>query len=237
MIVADPVPTCGQPPQRRPVRRQQMIESRAIDALLANGHPQASADVAWTLPRLNRLKELASIGDLGQHGLMPLVRIRVGQRGRGEEAAQIAEVGPRVPRSRLDPVLIHGFEGIEQREVRLARRHRRSKQWWFQTLFFGADLHVLSEDIPLRRRERVFEGPSSPDAIERCRWVQKQLVARCCPVHPRGTVLNDEERGFRDGDRPAEFTRQRIAVALEQRQAFLVQPNRNDLVARGSLDD
>src|SRR3989442_15153551 len=102
-----------------------MIERRAIDALILNGHPQASADVAWTLPRLNRLKELASMSDLAQHGLMPLVRIRVRQRGRREGAAQIAEVGPRGSRSRLNPGLLQRFAGIGQLEVRLARRHGR----------------------------------------------------------------------------------------------------------------
>src|SRR2546428_13512094 len=91
----------GQPPQNGPVRRQQMIEGRTIDALLANSHSQAPADVARTLPRVNRLKELASMRDLGQHGLMSLIRVRVRQGGGREEATKIAEVGPRGPRSRL----------------------------------------------------------------------------------------------------------------------------------------
>jgi hypothetical protein len=83
----------GQAPERGPVRRQEMIERRAVDAkhrpTTLPGRSHVSTD--WSI--------LTFSGDLGQHSLVPLVDIRIGQaRGRGE-APEIAKVRPHVAKT------------------------------------------------------------------------------------------------------------------------------------------
>jgi hypothetical protein len=181
-----------QPPQDGPIRREESIEDRAVDAFLQYSRPEAVADITGTLPAVGRLQQGPSASDLRQHGLVPLVGIGDGERIVRQKTFEIAEVRPRLAGGGLDPVHVDGLERVEEREVGLARWGDGEPP----AFLVRPDAHVLREHVPLHRRQRVLRGPSAPDPGEGLRRRFEQFHARGGAVHPRGPILESQKGGF-----------------------------------------